>query len=121
MLSARYSVFIMLIFKLLLYSKATPQHTWVPRTIFRGRSNWLLLINYYVQLPEAPPVREIPWKWKQGKKEEMRGREPTSAGSKEKEESESERKRSCKHQVFRKRYKTENSGSENQRSKTEDK
>lgn len=58
------------------------------------------------------------------KKEEMRRREPTSAVSKENEKSEMiqlrSRKRNCKHQVFGKRYKTENGRRENQRSKTED-
>jgi len=49
----------MLIFKLLLYAKATTQQILVPRAIFRNRSDWLPLINDFVEEAEAPLVREI--------------------------------------------------------------
>lgn len=58
MLSTTYSIFTMLIFKLLLHAKATPQQILVPRAIFRSRNNWLPLINYCVREAEAPLVRE---------------------------------------------------------------
>lgn len=49
----------MLIFKVLLYAKATPQQILVSRAIFRSRNDWFLLINDCVQEAETLLVREI--------------------------------------------------------------
>lgn len=72
MLSARYSRLIVLIFKLLLYAKATPQQILVLRAIF-SRNNWLPLMNDCVQEAEAPLAREIVCAAKEAEDDERKG------------------------------------------------